>query len=165
METGISLSDALTPAGVSRISIFGGFVLSACLFGHNFAHINQSGPEDHPDDFDNGEFWKRHRYMDNVLSNTFLFLPNNLRLPGAVRDMRTVFFHMNLHTAAICLHQTAIVTADRNGLDPTFIKNVRARSYMAAEEIVNIMKLVSHVDASNVSEFIILYKWCSTCYR
>jgi hypothetical protein len=154
METGISLSDALTPSGVSRISIFGGFILSACLFGHNFVHINQSGPEDHPEDFENGEFWKRHRTMDNVLSNTFLFLPDNLRLPIAVRDMRTVFLHMNLHTAAICLHQTAIVTADRNGLDPIFIRNVRARSYMAAEEIVNIMKLVSHVDASNVSRLI-----------
>jgi hypothetical protein len=36
-------------------------------------------------------------------------------------------------------------------LDPNFIKNVRSRSYVAAEEIVNIVKLVSHVDASKVS--------------
>jgi hypothetical protein len=151
LETGICLKDALTPTGVSKISLFGGCILSACLFGHNFAHIHQSGPEDHPEDFANGEFWRRHRTMDNVLSNTFLFLPDNLRLPGGVRDMRTVFLHLNLHTAAICLHQTAIVTAERNNLDPNFIKNVRSRSYVAAEEIVNIVKLVSHVDASKVS--------------
>lgn len=141
----------MTPAGVSKISMFGSFILSACLFGHNFAHIHQTGPDDHPDDITNGEFWKRHRTMDNVLSNTFLFLPDNLRLPGGIRDMRTTFLHMNLHTAAICLHQTALITAERNNLDQNFIKHFRCRSLLAAEEITNIMRLVSHVDPSNVS--------------
>jgi hypothetical protein len=153
MEDGISLQEALTPAGVSKMSIFGGFLLSACLFGHNFAHLRQDGPDQHPEDLANGEFWRRHRTMDNTLSNTFLFLPDHLRLPGGLRDMSTVFLHMNLHTAAICLHQTAIVTAERNNLDPNFIKHVRGRSFMSAEEIVNIMKLVSHIHVSNVSGF------------
>lgn len=150
MESGISLAEALTPAGVSRISIFGSYILSACLFGHNFAHIHQTSPEDCPDDFANGEFWKRHRTMDNVLSNTFLFLPDNLRLPGGIRDMRIAFLHMSLHTAAICLHQTAMVTAERNKLNLNFIKHFRSRILIAAEEIANIMRLVSHVDVSNV---------------
>ena len=157
METGITLKDALTPAGVSKISIFGGNLLSACLFGHNFAHIHQSGPEDHPEDIANGEFWMTHRAMDNILSNTFLFLPDHLRLPWGARDMRTVFLHMNLHTAAICLHQTAIVTAERNHLDTAFINQYRSRSFIAAEEIVNTMKLTSHVDPSNVSRFFRYY--------
>jgi hypothetical protein len=88
--------------------------------------------------------------MDNVLSNTFFFLPDHLRLPWGARDLRTVFLHMNLHTAAICLHQTAIVTAERNHLDPAFINQYKVRCFISAEEIVNIMKLVSHVEPSNV---------------
>lgn len=159
MEPGITLKEALTPAGVSRISIFGANLLSACLFGHNFAHIHQSSSEDHPEDIVNGEFWITHRAMDNVMSNTFLFLPDNLRLPWGARDMKTVFLHMNLHTAAICLHQTAIVTSERNYLDPAFTRQYRSRSLIAAEEIVNAMKLSSHVDPSQVSRFRITHNW------
>jgi hypothetical protein len=150
MESGISLQDALTPAGVSKISVFGGSILSACLFGHNFAHLRQNHPEDHPEDLANGDFWRRHRTMDNIISSTFMFLPHNLRLPSDPRDMRIVSLHMNLHTAAICLHQTAIVTAERHNLDSIFIRQIRCRSIMSAEEIVSIMRLVSHVDPIDV---------------
>lgn len=153
MEPGITLAEALTPAGVSKISLFGGYLLSACFFGHNFAHIHQSGPEDNPDDTANGEFWVTHRAMDNALSNTFLFLPDHLRLPWGARDMRIVSLHMTLHTAAICLHQTAIVAGTRHNLDPNFVQQYRSRTFIAAEEIVNIMKLVSHVEPSNVFLF------------
>jgi hypothetical protein len=151
METSISIHDALTGEGVSKITPFGGVVLSACLFGHNFEHLHTYGPNERQDDLQNGDFWKRHRKMDNVLSNTFMFLPDHLRLPGGVRDMNIVFLHMNIHSSAICLHQAAVLTAERNNISQSFIRQSRARSLMAAEEIANIMKLISHLDASNVS--------------
>src|SRR3954467_4074670 len=91
IENGISLQDALTPEGAAKITPFAGVVLSACLFGHNFDHLHQYGPDEHPEDLANGEFWKRHRKMDNVLSSTFMFLPDHLRLPGGLRDMNIVF--------------------------------------------------------------------------
>jgi hypothetical protein len=151
MEETITLKEAFTPEGASRITPFGGVVLSACLFGHNFQHLHKTGENERPEDLANGEFWKRHRQMDNVLSNTFMFLPDNLRLPGGLRDMNVVFLHMNIHASTICLHQAAVLTAEKNNISKNFIRQSRARSLMAAEEITNIMKLVSHLDASNVS--------------
>jgi hypothetical protein len=41
----VSLQDALTPEGASRITPFGGVILSACLFGHNFEHLHKTGSD------------------------------------------------------------------------------------------------------------------------
>lgn len=146
----VSLKEALTIEGASKISPFGGVVLSACLFGHNFEHLHQNGSEEHPEDLANGEFWKRHRKMDNVLSNTFMFLPDHLRLPYGLRDMNITFLHMNIHASTICLHQAAVLVGEKHRISPTTIKQSLARSLMAAEEITNIMRLTSHVDCSHV---------------
>jgi len=147
----ISLEEALTPEGAAKVSCYGGVVLSAALLGHNFYHLHRTGPNECQDDLANGEYWKRHRKMDNVLSNTFMFLPDHLRLPAGLRDMNVVFLHMSVHASAICLHQAAILTLERHQLDPGAIRQSRARSLMAAGEIVTIMRLASHIDASNVS--------------
>jgi hypothetical protein len=89
--------------------------------------------------------------MDNVLSNTFMFLPDHLRLPQNIRDMNVVFLHMNIHAASICLHQGAILTAKKHNIDTNFIQQSRNRNLMSAEEITNIMRLISHLDASEVT--------------
>lgn len=96
-EKTCSLAESLTPEGASTISSFAGVVLSACLFGQNTEHMFKSGPDQGTADIANGEFWKRHRKMDNVLSSTFMFLPDHLRLPAGLRDPNVVFFHMNIH--------------------------------------------------------------------
>jgi hypothetical protein len=88
--------------------------------------------------------------MDNVLSNTFMFLPDQLRLPSGLRDMNVVFLHLNIHTSAICLHQAAVATASRYNLDQNFINQSQTRCLMAADEITNVMKLTCHVDPTNV---------------
>jgi hypothetical protein len=108
------------------------------------------GPNEHPEDLSRGEFWKRHRKMDNVLSNVFMFLPDRLKLPQGIRDMSVVFLNMNIHTSVICLHQAAILAAQRHNLDPNFIKQCHERSIMAAEEITNIMRLVTHLNPDDV---------------
>jgi hypothetical protein len=89
--------------------------------------------------------------MDNVLSNTFMFLPDHLRLPQNIRDMNVVFLHMNIHAACICLHQAAILTAKKHNIDTNFIQQSRNRNLMSAEEITNIMRLISHLDSSEVN--------------
>lgn len=58
---------------------------------------------------------------------------------------------MNIHTSIICLHQAAVLTAQKAGLPNKFIAQSHTRCLMAAEEIANIMRLVSHIDAGNVS--------------
>lgn len=146
----VSLEEALTPEGAAKVSPFGGIILSAALFGHNFQHLHRTGPNEKPDDLANGEFWKRHRKMDNVLSNTFMFLPDHLRLPQGLRDMNVPLIHMNIHASAICLHQAAILTAEKHKLDANFKRQCRSRSVTAAEEVVNIMRMITHVDVTQV---------------
>ncbi|KAG4433416.1 hypothetical protein IFR05_011102 [Cadophora sp. M221] len=154
MEKTPSLAEALTPEGASNISPFGGVILSATLYGHNFEHLHRTGPNEHPEDPSNGEFWKRHRKMDNVLSNTFMFLPDHLRLPAGLRDMNVVFIHMNIHASSICLHQAAIVTAGKHNVTGSIVRQSQARCLMAAEEISNIMRLICHVDASSMNSWV-----------
>ncbi|KAF8847788.1 hypothetical protein BDZ45DRAFT_698912 [Acephala macrosclerotiorum] len=117
-------------------------------------HLHKSGPDECPDDLGNGEFWKRHRKMDNVLSSTFMFLPDHLRLPTAARNVNVVFIHMNIHASAICLHQAAILTAEKHSLDKGFIQQSRGRCILAAEEIANIMRLICHVDPTDMHPWI-----------
>lgn len=106
-EKTCSLAEALTPKGASTISSFAGVVLSACLFGKSTEHMFKSGPGEGADDIANGEFWKRHRKLDNILSSTFMFLPDHLRLPAGIQDPSIVFFHMNIHCSTMSvLHQT-----------------------------------------------------------
>lgn len=131
--------------------------MSATLFGHNFQHLHRSGTNENPDDLQDGEFWKRHRKMDNVLSNTFMFLPDQLRLPGAIHDMNVIFLHLNIHTSAICLHQAAVATAMKYKLDQNFIRQSQARCLMAADEITNVMKLICHVDPAK------MHSWAGFC--
>lgn len=150
-EETLSLQKALTPEGASKLSSFGGVVVSATLFGNNYQHLRQKGPNERPEDLAHGEFWKRHRKMDIALSNTFMFLPNHLRLPQNIRDVNVVFLHMNVHAASICLHQAAILTAKKHSIDSNFIELSRNRNLMSAEEITSIMRLISHMDTSVVS--------------
>jgi hypothetical protein len=150
-EETLSLQKALTPEGASMITSFGGVVVSATLFGNNYHHLRQKGPDERPEDLAHGEFWKRHRRMDNALSNTFMCLPDHLRLPQNIRDLNVVFLHMNVHAASICLHQAAIVTAKKYKIDLNFIEQSRNRNLMSAEEITGIMRLISHMDAAVVS--------------
>ncbi len=152
------MQEALTAEGATKISSFAGVVISAALFGHNYEHLHSKGRNENPEDLAHGEFWKRHRKMDNVLSNTFMFLPEHLRLPANLRDMNVVFLHMNIHASSICLHQAAVLTATRYHLDPNFIRQSRARSLMAAEEISSIMRLISHLDSSRVSHHTLSFR-------
>ena len=150
VEKTVSLEEASTADGAPLISSFAGVVIAAALFGRNYQHLHAKGPTENPADLANGEFWKRHRKMDNVLSNTFMFLPDHLRLPGNIRDMNVVFIHMNIHASSICLHQAAVLMAKKHNIDPSFIQQSRNRNIMAAEEITNIMRMVSHIHASKV---------------
>ncbi len=127
----------------------------ACLFGHNWLHLHRPGPNDHPEDFLNGEFWKRHRKMDNVLSNTIMFLPERLRLPGGLHDRNIVYLNMNIHASTICLHQAAILKAEKHGLDQRIIRQSQARCRVSAQEIVKIMRLIRHFDISEVSKLLL----------
>jgi hypothetical protein len=137
--------------GGSKLSPFGGVVLMACLFGRNLTHLHRPGNEDNDHDL-NGEFWKRHRALDNILLNTSLSIPPQLRLPAGITDANVVFLNMNIHTSTICLHQAAIFKADKNHMSPHISGESKRRCMIAADQITSIMKMISHIDLATVCQ-------------
>ncbi|KAI2629375.1 fungal-specific transcription factor [Xylaria nigripes] len=148
-----TLVDAMNPVGAAKLSAFGGVVLMATLFGRNLTHLHRPDPNDRDEDL-NGEFWKRHRFLDNVLLNTSLYLPNQLKLPAGLSNPNNVFTNMKLHTSTICLHQAAIFKADRNRLPSNISSESKFRCITAANEIAHIMRMASHMDLSAMNPFI-----------
>ncbi|TRX98098.1 hypothetical protein FHL15_000743 [Xylaria flabelliformis] len=148
-----SLADAMSPAGAAKLSPFGGIVLMATLFGRNLTHLHRPDVDDRDHDM-HGEFWKRHRLLDNILLNTSLNLPNQLKLPAGLNNPNIVFTNMNIHTSTICLHQAAIFKADKNILPPTVSAESKVRCITAANEIASIMRMTSHMDLSVMNPFI-----------
>ncbi|KAK5120988.1 hypothetical protein LTR85_005772 [Meristemomyces frigidus] len=149
----MSLNEALDPNGAPKLSGFAGVILMACLFGRNLTHLHRPGPDDRDDDL-NGEFWKRHRHMDNILLNTALALPDSLRLPTGLNDPNIVFMNMNIHTSTICLHQAAIFKADKNRMPSRISAESKVRCITAAAEIASVMRQISHLDLSTMNPFI-----------
>lgn len=149
MPTG-SLDQALQPNGISNLQPFGAIVLTAALFGRNLLHLHRPGPDDRDDDL-NGGFWTRHREIENVLLNTSLGLPDNLRLPNGLPDPNVIFANMCIHTSAICLHQAAIFKADKYRLPVNVSNESKIRCVTSAAEIASVMRMISHMDLSVVS--------------
>ncbi|KAF6810190.1 binuclear zinc transcription factor [Colletotrichum sojae] len=152
-ETTQSLQDCMSPSGAGKLSSFGGIVLMACLFGRNLIHLHRPDVDDRDHDL-NGEFWKRHRNMDNILLNTSLCLPAHLKLPAGLGNPNIVFTNMSIHTSTICLHQAAIFKADKNRLPASVSAESKVRCITAANEIASIMRMISHMDLSAMNPFI-----------
>ncbi|KAM0274405.1 hypothetical protein ACHAQH_007874 [Verticillium albo-atrum] len=148
-----SLQDSMSPAGASKLSSFGGIVLMACLFGRNLIHLHRPDIDDRDNDL-NGEFWKRHRTMDNIILNTSLCLPPHIKLPLGLGNPNIVFTNMSIHTSTICLHQAAIFKADKNKLPASVSAESKVRCITAANEIASIMRMISHMDLSSMNPFI-----------
>lgn len=148
-QTG-TLQDLRSSGGISRLSSFGGSVLTAYLVGRNFFHLRQKKDNDSPDDTVRGEYWKRHSDIDNALATVFMALPQHLRLPEGLNDRNVVFINMNLHSAIISLHMDAIVKAKQYDLDSSIISRSRTRNQVAAKEIVDLLRLTSHTNISKV---------------
>ncbi len=150
-ERTLPLGGVMTSDGASTLSPFGGVVLMACIFGRNLTHLHRPDGEDNDHDL-NGEFWKRHRSLDNILLNTSLSLPQQLRLPAGISDSNIIFVNMNIHASTICLHQAAVFKADKHHMSPQISSESKRRCIIAADQIANIMRLISHIDLSTVSE-------------
>lgn len=149
-ETTLTLPESMTPAGAGKLSSFGSIVLMACLFGRNLKHLHGPDADDSDDQSMNGEFWRRHRTLDNILLNTSLCLPPQLRLPAGMQNANAIFTNMCIHTSTICLHQAAIFKADTIHMPPTVSGESKIRCITAASEIASIMRMVSHLDLAAV---------------
>jgi hypothetical protein len=79
-----------------------------------------------------------------------MFLPERFRLPAHIRDPVAVQTNLNFHASVICVHHAAIEKSDKYGL-PLHIKQAsQARLKTAAEEVINILRLTSHINTGYV---------------
>lgn len=148
--TTMSLEDALRPSKAAGLSPFAGVVVVATLFGRVILHLHRPGHDDRADEV-NGDFWKRHRTMDNILLSTTLYLPPHLRLPAISPKPNTIFLHMSLHAASICLHQVALFKAEKYQLSSDLIAESSVRCFTASAEITRVMRMIAHTDLAAVS--------------
>ncbi|KAI2466576.1 hypothetical protein F4781DRAFT_434250 [Annulohypoxylon bovei var. microspora] len=142
-------------------SSFAGAVLVCHLHNQILNHVHKPKPDDHPDDYEYGECWKRHREIDNTLSSAFMYLPQVFRLPDNYRDPVAVHTNLNLHASVICLHHSAIERIDAYKLPDRAKKISQDRLTTAAQEIVNIVKLTSHVNSNTKSPLTALSIYCA----
>jgi len=150
-EAAPTLTEAMTPALIKSLSSFAGVVLITHFFGLNHTHLHR--PEPDPREYAlNGEFWKRHRRMDTLLSQTSISLPDHLRLPDGIRDPNTVFLNLAIPTSTIRLHQAAIFKAEENHLPKRVVEQSRTRCIIAAQRIADIVRMTSDMDMAGVSE-------------
>ncbi|OQE43566.1 hypothetical protein PENCOP_c003G04093 [Penicillium coprophilum] len=148
----LHLNDIITGDGVSTLAPFACVVVLASLFGRNLVHIHRPQPQDNDHDL-NGEFWKRHRSHDNILLHISLSLPDHLRLPSGMSDVNVIFANMSIHTSTICLHQAAIFKAEKNKMPNQITTESKRRCLVAANQISSTMKMISHVDLTNLNPF------------
>ncbi|CAJ2506186.1 Uu.00g003160.m01.CDS01 [Anthostomella pinea] len=142
-------------------SSFAGNVVICHLFNQILKHVHRPQPNDEPDNYEYGEFWQRHRDIDNTISSVFMFLPEPFRLPENYRDPTAVHTNLNLHASIICLHHAAIEKIDIHKLPDSAKKASQNRLTTAAQEIVNIIKLTSHVATNPKSPLAALSLYCA----
>ncbi|RAL01004.1 putative C6 transcription factor Prf [Aspergillus ibericus CBS 121593] len=151
-QQSIRLPDALTGGDISLLSPFGGVVILACMFGRNIPHLHRPDPGDNDHDLTGG-YWQRHRALDNILLHFALSMPSHLRLTVATTDPNVIFCNMGIHSATICLHQAAIFKAEKNRMPEQIATECKRRCILAADQISNIMKMISHLDLSIMNPF------------
>lgn len=127
-------------------SSFAARVLAASYFQQAVQHSAKTPSEKDVWDMQTSLHWKRHREIDNDLAMLLHCLPDDVKLPTSIRCQNAVFANVIIHTSVICLHRAAISTMQKVGVSEDAVRQSRARLTTAAEEILNILRMMSDVD-------------------
>lgn len=132
----------------NKYSSFAGRVLAAHLFYQSAKHVSSHVLDEHATDIRNGSFWMRHTMIDNDLATLLMRLPENLQLPRSLQCQNALFTNIMIHTTIICLNRAAIRETRRLALPSSLMSRSQARLMSAAEEIFNILREISDMDAA-----------------
>jgi hypothetical protein len=135
-------------ARCNKYSSFAGRVLAAHLFYQSAKHVSEPLLDEHAADIRNGSFWTRHTMIDNDLATLLMRLPENLQLPKSLQCQNALFTNIMIHTTIICLNRAAIRETRRLALPSSLMNRSQARLMSAAEEIFNILREISDMDAA-----------------
>ncbi len=125
-------------------STFTGSIVVCHIFNRMAKHVRQIKAHDHPENYLHGEYWKRHRELDNTLMAALASLPERYQLPKYASNPVAVQKNLDLHASVISLHIDACQMADTHNL-PDHIKRASLKRLQAtANAIVHIMRMTSH---------------------
>ncbi|CAL8579561.1 hypothetical protein XPA_005300 [Xanthoria parietina] len=94
------------------------------------------------------DFWSNHYSIDLAINQTLQSSLKHLNIVPAIdsiegmADPNTIFRNMNMRATVICLHQAAVVQANKSFLPATLIAESENRTLTAAREIATIMRLI-----------------------
>ncbi|KAH8646722.1 fungal-specific transcription factor domain-containing protein [Xylariales sp. PMI_506] len=126
----------------SEYSAFAGKIVAAHLFHKTMEHTSRNLPNDKPEDLKNGPYWKRHRQIDNDLTNFKTGLPSSLRLPRNFRCYSAAFINIIIHTSTICLHRAALWKMRSLEVPDHITYQSDNRLLPAAQEILGILRII-----------------------
>ncbi|KAI1429274.1 hypothetical protein F5Y12DRAFT_782025 [Xylaria sp. FL1777] len=147
--------------GDHSYSSFSGSVVVCHLFNMILKHAHRPKENDNPDNYEYGAYWKRHREIDNTLSSAFMFLPESFRLPENYREPTAVNTNLNLHASIICLHHAALERIETYNLPESAKRVSQHRLSAAAQEIINIIKLTSHLSTGSKTPLAAVSLFCA----
>ncbi|KAH6708243.1 hypothetical protein EV126DRAFT_107431 [Verticillium dahliae] len=153
-----SLAEAFSGAWYST---FSGPIIICHIFNEILRHVHRTKATDRPEDVEYGGFWHKHRKLDNIISSAFMFMPERFRLPKNLRNPTAVHTNLNLHAGIICLHHAAVDKVETYNLPESLRIASQSRLRTAAEEIVNIVRLSSHVSPGFKSPLAALSMYCA----
>ncbi|KAM0653481.1 hypothetical protein ACHAO3_001541 [Verticillium nonalfalfae] len=153
-----SLAEAFSGAWYST---FSGAIIICHIFNEILRHVHRTKATDRPEDVEFGGFWHKHRELDNIISSAFMFMPERFRLPKNLRNPTAVHTNLNLHAGIICLHHAAVEKVETYILPESLRIASQSRLRTAAEEIVNIVRLSSHVSPGFKSPLAALSMYCA----
>lgn len=148
MEESTSFLGDVLQEGCKKYSSFAGRVLAAHLFYQSAKHVSGPVLDGHSADIRNGSFWTRHTVIDNDLATLLMRLPENLQLPRSLQCQNALFTNIMIHTTIICLNRAALREARRLSQPSSLINRSQARLLSAAEEIFNIFREITDMDAA-----------------
>lgn len=121
-------------------------VLAATHFHQAVQHSTSASSDEDLWNIQASLHWERHREIDNDLAMLLHSLPDDVKLPNSIRCQNATFVNIIIHTSVICLHRAAILTMHKIGVSEETFSKSRARLTTAAEEILNILKMMPDVN-------------------
>ncbi|KAH8751304.1 binuclear zinc transcription factor [Diaporthe sp. PMI_573] len=129
-----------------NISAFASRVLATSHFYQAFQHSARTPSANDTWDLQTSLHWKTHREIDNDLAMLLHCLPEDVKLPESIRCQNATFVNIIIHTSVICLHRAAISTMRKFGILENMVCQSRSRLIAAAEEILNILRMMPDVN-------------------
>lgn len=147
--TSTTLQQAYELENVDSLSAQTIIIILASISGRNLKHLKRTFKPPSPPSSQNYNFWATHQDLDNTLLSLGLALPENLRLPLGIEKPGVVFINLMLHALTICLHQMAVLKAQKNGQERLGTES-KERCVASALAITSSMRLATCVDIATV---------------